>query len=99
MTKPTPDGLPLFAFADAQAFATWLAAPTSPGAWLKFAKNSGGSTLSKVEAINCALCHGWIDGQLRGLDEAFFLTRFTPRTPKSRWSTRNVERAEALIAA
>jgi len=46
-----------------------------------------------------ALCHGWIDGQKDRLDERFWLQRFTPRTPRSRWSKRNRERAEALIGS
>jgi len=54
--------------------------------------------LSKAQAIDCALCHGWIDGQLASLDDAFFLTRFTPRRAGSRWSANNVARAEELLA-
>jgi uncharacterized protein YdeI (YjbR/CyaY-like superfamily) len=93
------DGLPLFAFVDAGAFSRWLAEhPTAKGAWLQFAKNGAVTTLSKAEAIDCALCHGWIDGQIRRLDDAHFLTRFTPRSAASRWSAKNAERAEALIA-
>jgi uncharacterized protein YdeI (YjbR/CyaY-like superfamily) len=97
--ESTRDGLPLLVFAEAEAFSRWLAAPTNAeGAWLKFSKNGGASTLSKAEAIDCALCHGWIDGRIGRLDDDHFLTRFTPRGAKSRWSARNVERAEALMA-
>lgn len=93
------DGLPLFAFADARAFSQWLAEHAgAKGVWLQFAKSGGADTLSKAEAIDCALCHGWIDGQIRRLDDAHFLTRFTPRTAASRWSAKNVERAEVLTA-
>lgn len=95
----TRAGLPILAFADARAFADWLT--TNPkGAWLKFAKQGGGvATLSKSEALDEALCHGWIDGQLAKGDEALFLVRFTPRRPGGRWSANNRARAEALIAA
>ena len=97
--KTMHDGLPLLAFANAGAFSQWLADNGgAKGAWLQFARSRGAATLSKAEAIDCALCHGWIDGQIRRLDGAHFLTRFTPRTPKSRWSAKNVERAQALIA-
>ena len=97
--KTMPDGLPLFVFADKGAFSQWLAEHAgAKGAWLQFAKNGGASTLTKAQAIDCALCHGWIDGQIRSLDDAHFLTRFTPRTASSRWSAKNVERAEILIA-
>jgi len=89
----------VFAFADAEAFSQWLAEHAgAKGAWLQFAKNGAAATLSKAQAIDCALCCGWIDGQIRALDDSYFLTRFTPRAAKSRWSAKNVERAEALIA-
>ena len=95
-------GLPILAFADADAFAGWLArAPVdSPGLWLKLAKDgSGCASLSKAEAIDAALCHGWIDGQLNPYDGDWWLIRFTPRKPRSKWSQKNRERAEQLIAA
>ena len=95
-------GLPILALADADAFAAWLArAPVdSPGLWLKLAKDgSGCASLSKAEAIDAALCHGWIDGQLNPYDGDWWLIRFTPRKPRSKWSQKNRERAEQLIAA
>lgn len=94
-------GLPIIQFDDAAAFDSWLIEnPSSPGLWLKLAKRGGRSTtLGKAEAIDCALCEGWIDGQIASFDDAFFLTRFTPRTPKSRWSADNRARAEELMAA
>lgn len=94
-------GLPVLAFADAGEFDAWLAAqPTgAPGVWLKFAKGgSGMETLSKAEAIDTALCHGWIDGQLQPFDDAWWLTRFTPRKRASKWSEKNRTRAKQLIA-
>ena len=95
-------GLPVIAFADAAAFAAWIAAQPAdaPGLWVRFAKKSAGvPCVGKSAAIDIALCHGWIDGQLDRWDEHWFLTRFTPRKPRSRWSAVNVERAQALIAA
>lgn len=97
----TRDGLAIVGFADAPAFAAWLAGrdETTTGAWLRFAKKgSGTSTLSQQEAIDCALCEGWIDGQAAPQDERFFLVRFTPRRPRSNWSKVNRARAAELIA-
>ncbi|VTZ22368.1 conserved hypothetical protein [Methylocella tundrae] len=66
--------------------------------WLKLAKaTSGVSSVSKLEAIDGALCHGWIDGQLDKFDADHWLIRFTPRRPKGKWSQNNRERAVALI--
>ena len=96
-----PD-LPLLTFADAEAFSQWLEAngETSPGAWLRFAKRGAPeTTLSKSDAIDCALAYGWIDGQLGRLDDHFFKTRFTPRRPGSAWSQLNRQRVEALEKA
>jgi uncharacterized protein YdeI (YjbR/CyaY-like superfamily) len=73
---------------------------TSAGIWLRFAKKGAPeATLSYAEALNAALCFGWIDAQTRGLDESYWLKRFTPRRPGSRWSKINTEKADALIAA
>lgn len=94
--------LPLLTFADAAAFEAWLRAQPagSPGAWLRFAKAGAPEpTVSKSDAIDCALAHGWIDGQLGRVDDRHFKTCFTPRRPRSIWSQVNRERAERLIAA
>lgn len=94
--------LPVLAFADAGEWESWLASqpPLANGLWLKFAKKASGvPTVSKPDAIDVALCHGWIDGQLKPLDDDYWLIRFTPRRPKSKWSAINCKRAEALIAA
>lgn len=98
----TRDGLPVLAFPDAEALEAWLAAQASgsPGFWLKLAKKGSGiASVSKAEAIDVALCHGWIDGRLNPYDEASWLIRFTPRRPRGKWSEVNRVRAEALIAA
>ncbi len=94
-------GLPVIAFADLAAWEAWLAGqPTeAAGLWLKLAKaGNADSMLTKAQAIDGALCHGWIDGQIDRYDDAWFLTRFTPRTAKSKWSEKNRKRVEALIA-
>src|SRR5271167_620395 len=68
-------------------------------AWLKFAKRvSDVCTIAKQDAVDCALCHGWIDGQLDKLDEKHWLIRFSPRTKTSKWSEKNRARANELIA-
>ena len=93
--------LPLLTFVDRSTFEAWLADQTSgaEGAWLRFAKQGAPEpTIAKAEAIDCALAHGWIDGQLGGIDDRYFKTRFTPRRPASPWSQANRERAERLIA-
>ncbi len=90
------------AFESSAEWEDWLSAqpPASAGAWLKLAKaGSGIASVSKQEAIDVALCHGWIDGQLAPGNSDFFLVRFTPRQPRSRWSEVNRRRALALIEA
>ena len=95
-------GLPIVGFADADAFEAWIEAQSddAPGLWLKLAKKGSRiASLSKAEAIDAALCHGWIDGQLDTYDEACWLIRFTPRKPRSKWSEVNRTRALQLIEA
>ena len=103
MSEPeTRAGLPILAFADAATWETWLAAQprSAPGVWLKLAKASAGvASVSKAEAIDGALCHGWIDGQLNPYDENWWLIRFTPRKARSKWSEKNRIRAGELLAA
>jgi uncharacterized protein YdeI (YjbR/CyaY-like superfamily) len=94
--------LALLTFADAAAFERWLEehGGSSRGVWLRFAKSGAAEiTVSKSDAIDCALAHGWVDDQLGGLDEHFFKTRFTPRQPRSAWSQLNCERVERLERA
>jgi uncharacterized protein YdeI (YjbR/CyaY-like superfamily) len=70
---------------------------SSPGVWLELAKKGAAVvTVTYAEALDGALCFGWIDGQKAALDERFWLQRFTPRRPRSRWSQINRERADAL---
>jgi uncharacterized protein YdeI (YjbR/CyaY-like superfamily) len=73
---------------------------TSPGVWLKFAKrDAAATTVDHAQALDTAICFGWIDGQTRRFDESFWLQRFTPRGPRSRWSQVNRAKAEHLMAA
>lgn len=72
----------------------------SPGLWVRFAKkNAGVASVAKTDAIDVALCHGWVDGQLDRWDDSWFLTRFTPRKARSRWSAVTVQRCDALIVS
>jgi uncharacterized protein YdeI (YjbR/CyaY-like superfamily) len=93
---------PVLGFESQGDWAAWLAGnhDTSSGLWLKIAKaGSGLPTVTYAEAVESALCWGWIDGQKRKLDDAHWLQRFTPRRARSVWSKINREKAEALIAA
>ena len=93
--------LPIVEFADRAAWRGWLEAnhAAPDGVWLKFAKKSSPTaTVTYPEAVEEALCFGWIDGQVRRHDEHFYLQRFTPRRARSKWSRINVEKAERLIA-
>lgn len=95
-------GLPIIAFADADALDRWLERQleSSPGLWIKFAKaGSGIPSVTKTEAIDAALCHGWIDGQLDKYDDQHWLVRFTPRKARSKWSQVNRKRATQLLEA
>ena len=82
------------------AWAKWLAAHHGDvdGVWLKFAKKgSGVTTVTYDEALEVALCYGWIDTQVKRLDETYYLQRFTPRRARSKWSKRNTGLAARLI--
>lgn len=98
----TRDGLSILTFENADAFDAWLSArpATCEGIWLKLAKaGSRRSSISKSEAIDVALCHGWIDGRLNPYDDANWLVRFTPRKRGSKWSQINRERVATLSAS
>jgi uncharacterized protein YdeI (YjbR/CyaY-like superfamily) len=94
------DGRPIVQFASPAEWEAWLDQhhASSPGLWLKLAKKATGvASLTYQAALDVALCFGWIDGQKDALDERFWLQRFTPRGPRSRWSRINREKAEQLI--
>jgi uncharacterized protein YdeI (YjbR/CyaY-like superfamily) len=96
------DDLPILLFAMPPDMEAWLEQNhgDSAGLWLKIAKKgSGVESVSYAEALELALCFGWIDSQKRGLDERHFLQRFTPRRPRGKWSQINREKAEGLIAS
>jgi uncharacterized protein YdeI (YjbR/CyaY-like superfamily) len=95
-------GLPILPFASRKDWEEWLAGnhQTSKGLWLKIAKKDAGvDTVTYAEALDAALCYGWIDGQKGALDDRFWLQKLTPRGPRSKWSKINRDKAEALIEA
>jgi uncharacterized protein YdeI (YjbR/CyaY-like superfamily) len=92
--------LPVIELTSPDAWASWLDArhADSHGVWLKIAKKVAGiDALTYAEALDVALCFGWIDGQKAKFDDEFWLQRFTPRRTKSKWSQRNRTRALELI--
>ncbi len=100
MEKPTE--LPTLPFESKKKFADWLAKEhdKSAGVWMKLAKKATGiPSVTYHEALDVALCYGWIDGQKRSFDDKYFLQKFTPRRPKSIWSKINTEKVEHLIAS
>ena len=92
--------IPTLLFKNAKAWETFLAknSGTSNGIWLQLAKKASGTTsVTYSEALDIALCHGWIDGQKKAFDESFWLQKFTPRGARSIWSRINREKALELI--
>jgi len=92
--------LPIRLFKTPAAWEKWLEAnhAKSAGVWMQIAKKAGGlSSATYQEALDVALCYGWIDGQKRPFDERTWLQRFTPRGPRSIWSKINTGKADALI--
>lgn len=91
--------IPVISFASEKAWELWLDQnhATSKGVWLRFyKKGSGVASVVYNEALDVALCYGWIDGQLKTFDEKSYIQRFTPRRSKSLWSKRNIERVGLL---
>jgi len=86
-------------FADRQAFREWLGknGTESDGVWLLFSKKGKFVTLSAAEALEEALCHGWIDGRMQSLDENSYKKYFARRVPKSKWSVKNKKLAQTLM--
>ncbi len=92
--------LPIIPFASSDAWEAWLAEhhTTSNGLWLKFAKKASGiASVSFAEALDAVLCYGWIDSQRDRFDEDYYLQRFTPRKPRSKWSKVNRDKVTKLI--
>jgi len=99
--KPVPDDAKVIAFREAAEFEAWLAEHVdhTAGVWLKIAKKGSGiASLTDDEAVDVGLCYGWISGQRKGFDELYYLQKYVPRRPGSRWSQVNVRKVEALIA-
>jgi uncharacterized protein YdeI (YjbR/CyaY-like superfamily) len=98
-TKTPPSDLPIRSFPTAADFETFLENEhaVSPGCYVKLAKKSSGiQSITGSEAVEVALCFGWIDGRANGFDENWFLARYTPRRPKSLWSQKNVNTVSRL---
>ncbi|MGV9924992.1 YdeI/OmpD-associated family protein [Nocardia rhamnosiphila] len=99
---PIADHTRAATFDDAEDYARWLSAnhATAAEIWLKIAKkNAPVPTVTITEALDVALCYGWIDSHRRALDADHYLQRYSPRTPRSPWSAINRGKAESLIAA
>ncbi len=97
----TPE-LELIEVVDQAAWEAWLEVnhATAAGVWLTLAKKTAPrATIAQQDAVESALCFGWIDGQVGRIDEHFYKQRFTPRRPRSRWSLLNTQRVAALSAA
>lgn len=100
LKKAAKPDLAVKAFATAEKWNAWLLKnhARQAGIWLKlFTKNSGKKTLSHAEALDEALCFGWIDGQGKAFDDHAWLVKFTPRRPRSIWSKKNCENIDRLI--
>ncbi len=94
------DALPVIPFASRDAWDAWLAEhhEDADGVWIKIAKKGSGiESVTHPEALEVALCYGWIDGLRDRLDDEYFLQRFTPRRPRSKWSKVNCGKATELI--
>ena len=97
----TQDEWAVIAFETAEAFETWLDANhgDAPGLWIRFAKKGRGlPSVTMNEAVEVALCFGWIDSRLQPVDDDHYIMRFQPRRPRSNWSARNKARVERLEA-
>ncbi|OCK73884.1 hypothetical protein K432DRAFT_387141 [Lepidopterella palustris CBS 459.81] len=99
-TKAPPSDLPTYSFLSASEFETFLEREhaTAPGLYLKLAKKSSGiASISAAEAVEIALCFGWIDGRANCLDDEWWSVRYTPRRSKSIWSQKNVNTVGRLV--
>lgn len=95
------DGLPTIFFPSPGEWEEWLERnhAEADGVWIKMAKKATGiESIRHPEAVEVALCFGWIDGRREGLDDTHFLQRFTPRRPRSRWSRINRDKVEQMTA-
>ena len=100
MTKSKPAELPVRLFKDAAAWEAWLSKQhdKSSGLWLRIAKAASSvKSVSYAEALDVALCYGWIDGQKKTFDDSTWLQKFTPRGKRSVWSKINREKVQRLV--
>jgi uncharacterized protein YdeI (YjbR/CyaY-like superfamily) len=100
--KPAVSEAAVIAFRDAAEFEAWLDEHVDlrAGVWLKIAKKgSGVRSLTDDEAVDLGLCYGWISGKRQSYDKVYYLEKYVPRRPRSRWSQVNVAKVEELIAA
>lgn len=98
MATARPEYPTLF-FGSQEQWESWLAAEhaRTDGVWIKMAKKSTGlASIDWPQALEVALCYGWIDGQRKSLDDSFFLQKFTPRRARSPWSQINIGHVERL---
>jgi uncharacterized protein YdeI (YjbR/CyaY-like superfamily) len=102
VAKPAPPAAATRLFRSARAFETWLQKhhASSDGLWLQIAKRGAAEpSVTYAEAVEIALCWGWIDGQKKSMDDQHFLQRFTPRRARSLWSKTNVAKIAVLVEA
>ena len=102
MAPVIPDPRRIKSFRSASAFEAWMKAnhAREPEIWVKIhKKDSGLPTVTAAEALDVALCWGWIDGLRKSFDERSFLQRYTPRRPRSLWSQINCDNVARLTAA
>ena len=93
---------PTLSFKSRDAWAAWLDEhhSSSDGIWIKIAKKASGiASITYAQAVEEALCYGWIDGQMKRIDDDFFVQKFTPRRVRSKWSKVNIAKVEDLIAS
>lgn len=94
----TKNDRPILLFTTTEQWRTWLSEDhESPGIWMRFYKKGKGESINYAQALDEALCYGWIDSQVAKYDDNSYLQKFTPRRPKSIWSRRNIGYAERLI--
>lgn len=96
------DGIEIITCEDATQWESWLAKhfEVKAGVWTKIAKKRSAKTsMTITEALDVALCYGWIDSVRKSLDEAYYLQKYSPRRPKGHWSKVNIDKVEALMAA
>jgi len=101
MERHPSDGRAVLPFETEQAFEAWLDThhADQPGLWVKFAKRGRGiASISLPEALEVAMCFGWVDSKMHRHDHDYYVPRYQPRRPKSTWSARNKDLAERLIA-